>query len=516
LAWLSSSPSIFYGSVADVSGAPIAGAQVKIQAIPESTLTDEAGSFELRVRRPDGVRFITAWKEGYINGGDEIVGGKRRFRIVLKKLPQADCSEYEWAFSRRSGNSEAGTKACENCHPDVFEEWERSAHAKSATNPLFFAVFSGKLQDGTPTGGPGYVLDFPGSMGNCATCHVPAQGLKNPFNSNPVDAHGIAAEGVFCDFCHKIQEARIDDTGGRPGVISYSFLRPANGEDIFFGQLDDVVAGPDAFHPLYRDSRYCAPCHHGKFWNVLAYSEFAEWQASSYAKRNIHCQDCHMKLTSGARRFAVESEGGVVRDPATLSCHLQFGLNDEAFMRSTVRLASRVAIAGENLHVDVSIENVGGGHHIPTGSPMRNMILLVTASDSDGRVLPLLDGERIPDWAGQGSPEQGCYAGLPGKGFAKILADTVQYPADPRLGRTFSRVYPAPYWRPTGLASDNRIPAEATDRSAYVFQIPAQGRGPFRVSTRLIYRRTFKTWGDLLRIKDGELELAAEDMTVVR
>jgi nitrate/TMAO reductase-like tetraheme cytochrome c subunit len=500
--------------VTDISGAPIAGAQVRIQATQESTLTDDSGSFELSAQRTGGVRFITAWKEGYLNGGDEIVGGKSRFRIVLKKLPQADCSEYEWAFSRQSRNSEADTKACEICHPDVFRDWELSAHAESARNPLFLAAFSGKLPDGSPTGGPGYRLDFPNSMGNCVACHVPAQGLTNPFNSNPAEAEGVAAEGIFCDFCHKIRDARVDDTGGRPGVISYSFLRPARGEDIFFGQLDDVVAGPDAFHPLYRDSRYCAPCHHGKFWNVLAYSEFAEWQASSYAKRNIHCQDCHMKLETGARRFALEKEGGVVREAATLSSHMQFGLNDAAFMRSTVRLSSRTRATGGRLVVDVSIENVAGGHHIPTGSPMRNMILIVRAADSDGRELELLSGERIPDWAGKGPPEEGCYAGLPGKGFAKILVDTVHYPADPQLGRKFERVYPAPYWRPVALASDNRIAAEATDRSQYVFELPPQGRGPYTVNIRLVYRRTFKSWGDLLRVKDDEMELAAEHLRV--
>ena len=504
------------GTVADNSGNPIPQAIVRLQATSISTFTDETGSFALYSETKTKARYITAWKEGYLNGGEKIVSGKNIYRIVLKKQPLVDNQEYAWAFSKQHGKKRNNQKACESCHPEVFAEWEKSSHSGSATNPLFFAVFSGKHKNGSLTGGPGYLLDFPGSKGNCATCHIPAAALRNPFNVDPIAVQGVDAEGIFCDICHKIVEARVDDTGGRPGVLSFSFKRPSPGEDLFFGQLDDVIAGPDAYHPLYRDSNYCAPCHHGKFWNVLAYSEFAEWKASSYAKRNIHCQDCHMKLDSGPRRFAIEKEGGVVRDPTTLSSHMQFGLNDQSFMKSTVQLKSSAEVAGAKLHVRVSIENVAGGHHIPTGSPMRNMILLVQASDSNGRMLPMVKGDRIPDWAGNGSPQQGNFAGLPGKGFAKILGDLIEYPADPRLGRQFSRIYPAPYWRPAVLMSDNRIPAEATDSSEYIFQLPEQRSGKYQVRIKLIYRRTFKTWGDLASIKNDDLELAKMDMTVIK
>src|SRR6185369_11925503 len=51
------------------------------------------------------------------------------------------------------------------------------------------------------------------SNGNCATCHVPAMALDNPFNADPREASGAAGEGVFCDLCHKIDTARIDSNG---------------------------------------------------------------------------------------------------------------------------------------------------------------------------------------------------------------------------------------------------------------------------------------------------------------
>jgi len=501
------------GVVVDEAGHPVAGARVRLQATSFSTLTSESGAFSLPAAPAPSAQVIAAWKDGYFNAGEKLAAGRFEYRLVLKTIPAGDDPSYVWASPRAPAGGDA-TRAdvdkgpvCEKCHPAIVSEWEASAHSSSATNPLFLAVYEGKGAGGRPTGGPGYRVDFPHSTGNCAACHVPGLAVNAPFGTDPSSARSAAA-GVSCDVCHKVREAEIDDAGGRPGVLSLRFARPAAGKDVFFGQLDDVTAGPDAFNPLYRESRYCAPCHHGTFWRVQAYSEFAEWAASSYAKRKIECQDCHMKLRGGARRFALEKEGGLVRDPATISSHVQYGLNDERFMKESVRVTTRAETIRGRVRVRVSVTNSGAGHHVPTGTPMRNMILLVEARDARGASLRLAKGERVPEWGGRGSSAIGDYAGLPGKGFAKILADLVEYPADPSQGRRFSRFEPAPYWRPAAVVSDTRIPAEATDESEYEFEVADPGAAPVAVVARLVYRRTFRSWGALDRIKQGELELA--------
>ncbi len=511
-----SDSTVLGGVVVDVAGRPVAGARVRLQATSFTTLTSETGAFSLRAGPAPSARVIAAWKDGYFNGGEKLVLGRSEYRIVLRAIPAGDEPGYAWASPRaRAGDDSRRASAgkqpiCEKCHPAIVSEWEASAHSRSATNPLFLAMYEGKDATGEATGGPGYRIDFPHSAGNCAACHVPGLAVNAPFGTDATSARAAAA-GVSCDVCHKVREAEIDDAGGRPGVLSLRFARPAPGKDAFFAQLDDVTAGDDSFNPLFRESRYCAPCHHGTFWRVRAYSEFAEWAASSYARRNVQCQDCHMKLEGGARRFALEKEGGVLRDPATISSHAQYGLDDARFMREAVRVETRADLARGRVGVRVSVTNSGAGHHVPTGSPMRNMILLVAARDSRGNGLRLVKGGRVPSWGGEGSPADGNYAGLPGKGFAKILGDLVEYPADPRQGRRFSRHDPAPYWRPTAVLSDTRIPAEATDESRYEFELPAlhdPAAAPVTVETRLVYRRTFRSWGALDRIKPGELELA--------
>jgi hypothetical protein len=77
-----------------------------------------------------------------------------------------------------------------------------------------------------------------------------------------------------------------------------------------------------------------------------------------------------------------------------------------------------------------------------------------------------------------GEAAQGRYAGLPGKGIAKILEELWS-------GRRPSGAY----WNPTRILSDNRIAAGATDVSDYVFADP--GEGPVQIRVRLLYRRAY-------------------------
>jgi hypothetical protein len=500
-------PGAVKGVVVDRGGAPVPEARVRYQGTEVVAATSARGAFVLPPP-PPGVKAVTAWRDGLLNGGARLEAGVTSYRIVLAPIPAGDDPGYRWASPRVRVPARAG---CDGCHPEIVGEWSRSAHATSARNPLFLAAYAGVDQAGRPTGGPSYRRDLPGA-GNCTTCHVPVLALVAPFGADPATASGVAAEGISCDPCHKIADAAVDRTGGRPGVLSYRFARPPPGEDVFFGQLEDVVAGPDTARPLYRDSRYCAPCHHGTFWSVRVYPEFEEWAASSYAARGVHCQDCHMPPAPGRRRIAPEGEGGVVRDAATLSSHLQLGLNDPQFMRSSVKLAAAAERRGEALRVRVSVTNATAGHHVPTGSPMRQVLLVVDARDSAGRALPLVSGERLPAWTGEGSAPADL-AGRPGRAFAKVLAELVEYPADRAQGRRFVRYDPAPYWRPTILVSDTRIPADGSDVSEYAFALPPGGLVGATVKVTLVYRRTFRSWGTLHRVKDDDLVLASATIT---
>jgi len=504
------------GLVASADGQPVAGAVVRLQGTTMSTLSGADGRFRLAAPAASAARYLTAWKDGYYIGGVPLAADGTPFHIALKPLPTGDNADYQWLAARSAAApaNDSG-KPCETCHlREVFPlvpEWESSAHARAATNPFFLAFFNGGQHDLALLPQLGYKRDFPRSSGNCANCHLPALALRRPYDADPGLATGVERDGVFCDLCHKVRQVKVDTVGGRAGVLAMSFARPPHGEQLFLGPFDDVFPGPDTFHPLYKDSRFCAACHHGVLWGVLAYGEFAEWQASSYAEKGIQCQSCHMKPDGKTLQVAPTAEGAIVRHPDTIASHAFPGRDDAQFMRSALQVDAdaRIEASGDKLQVTVKLRNTGAGHHVPTGNPMRNLVLLVDARDASGRPLELLEGSSVPIWGGQGRVEFGNFAGLPGKGYAKILSTPVAYPADSHLDEGRPPLYPAPHWRRIRIESDNRLPAGGEDASEYLFRLPP-GSKQADVRVRLLHRRTFRSWLDPRVLPEPDLLLAEQ------
>lgn len=502
------------GTVSDSQQNLIVGATVRLQGANDSTRTQQDGTFSLNIDTNFQGKYITAWKSGYFNGGVDFDRDVTKYHIELHKISLEENKEYKWIPALANNETESSTDGsenqhCETCHLDLVKSWQKSTHATSATNPLFLSFFNGFGTESGDNAGIGYKHDFPNSNGNCVTCHIPMQAFNNPFNSDPNKAKGVEREGVSCDICHKIEAITLDSIGGNPGILSMELHRPKENQ-LFYGPYTDVFPGDDSFHPLYLKSQYCAPCHHGSFWNQLVYSEFQEWSESSYAKNNIHCQDCHMKPDGVTTRFVPKEKGGVLRKPETIPSHDFNGINDIGFMKDAIQLKQESHIVEDTVTVRVIIKNTKAGHHYPTGNPIRNMILLVGVVDGNGNNLELIKGSRVPVWGGQGSLEGANYAGLPGKGYAKVYRDILPYQHKTKKW-PFKYRYPAPYWRPTKLESDNRIPAKGKDISEFHFYIDEKYRGKLICSAILIFRNTFKNWADQNNIDIYDLVLSEQN-----
>lgn len=508
------------GIVLDVTNTPIAGAVVRIRATEKFTMTDKDGEFTLTDLQPGKPVFLTAWAEGYyIGGGDEkIVVGSTGIEIILEKITDSDNPAYQWV----SAFAEAGSDLnCENCHAEVdkqilsmpFTEWSNDAHSASAQNIRFLTMYLGQdiqgnqspqreyainrdygripiLPDLTkPYFGPGYKLDFPETAGNCSACHVPVAAINAPYDTDPTTATGVGVEGVACDFCHKVWDIRLDPMTGlpqhnMPGVLSFEFRRPDKNRQFFAGPFDDVPLGDDTYTPIQQQSQFCAPCHFGSFWNTQIYNSYGEWLESSYSDpvTGKTCQDCHMPVGENDH-FARLDKGGVIRDPRKIFSHLMPGASNIDLLQNAVTMTASAKIETDKLIVDVQITNDKTGHHVPTDSPLRQMILLVNVADENGQPINMLDGETVPEWGGVGDPNLGYYASLPGKGFAKILSELWT-----ELEPTGS------YWNPTRVVGDNRIAANESNRSMYIFSVPLDGKASIKVS--LLFRRAFKELAD--------------------
>jgi Carboxypeptidase regulatory-like domain len=503
------------GVVLDEEEHPLANAIVRIKATEHFVTTASDGSFELTGLPAGQPVSITAFLLGYyIGGGEKILPGTTDAEIVLKKHINEDNENYEWL----SAFSDAGEEGnCQNCHHGLdavegslpFAEWKADAHALSTQNIRFLTMYLGQDVNGNqsplreygvsrdygripmrpdpdqPYYGPGYKLDFPETAGNCSSCHAPAAAINAAYETDPTQVSGVGAEGVACDFCHKVWSVNLDPSTGlpqsnMPGVLSFEFRRPPEGHQFFAGPLDDVAPGEDTYVPIQTQSQFCAPCHFQSFWGTQVYNSFGEWLESPYSNSETGktCQDCHMPAGKN-NHFARLDKGASIRDSQTIFSHLMPGASDVELLQNAVTMTAEAKIENDRLVVEVKITNDQTGHHVPTDSPLRQMILLVDATDEIGQALSLLEGETIPAWGGVGDPSLGYYASLPGKGYAKILMEM------------WTEIEPTgSYWNPTQIVSDNRIAAFESDVSTYVFTAPDKGEA--RVKITLLFRRAFK------------------------
>ncbi len=460
------------GVVVSLSGERISGAVVRQQATDIATYSSADGSFTLDGLSEGITVTVTAWDEGYHPGGIQVVPPQDGVTITLKAHPTGDNPDYEWLTSLADPDDPIG---CGHCMV-ACAQWETNAHSQSGINPRFFSLYNGTDISGTTTILPGYKLDFPGTAGNCASCHAPGAAANEPFTTDMNELSGVEAQGVFCDFCHKIGYAYLNPVTGfpypnTPGVLSYRLYRPPPDTHMFFGPFDDVVRRV-SYLELEKKSQFCAPCHQFSFWGTPIYESFGEWLQSPYPELGIECQTCHMKPT-GVDYFVFPEKGGLIRDPDLIASHLQPGAADEVLLQNTVTMTVDVQQTGSWIWVSVTITNTDAGHHVPTDHPGRHMILTVQARDGQGGTLSQVGGPTVPDWGG-------TEAGLPGMVYAKLLRDA-QTDETPVVS----------YWKQTFIASDNRIPALGSDTSIYRFAAP-EGREAVTISVELRFRRVFQ------------------------
>jgi hypothetical protein len=502
------------GVVVDSAGAPVPDATVRVQATTHQTLTDAQGRFALTGLRISESATISAWKDTYYcDKVEQVTPPASDIRLVLRRVQTNDNPSYAWI-------PPTGANSCYSCKPGVTQVWlDNDAHGKSRSNVRFLSMYSGTDLDGNRSPltrygmtrdygriplppdpnrryyGPGYKLDFPDAAGNCAACHVPAAALDDPYGIDPRAVQGVNALGIHCDYCHKVASVKLDPATGlpypnMPGVLSQNVRRPFPEDkqryQIFFGTFDDDnVPMEDTYLPLIKESQWCAPCHYGVFWGTVVYNSYGEWLTSPYsdAATGKTCQQCHMPaptmLDGRAMTNVAPGKGGLERDPMTISAHTFPGASSVDLLQNAVTMTVSARRADGKVHVQVNVVNDKTGHDVPTDSPLRQMILLLRATDHSDQPLALIRGPVIPNWGGVGDPSNGYYAGLPGKCFAKILSEL------------WTEITPTgSYWNPTVLVSDNRLAPLESDQSTYSFGAPDSETVTIKIS--LIFRRAPK------------------------
>ncbi len=557
---------------------PLADVVVRVGNSPPLVM-DENNKFQVQACNTG--QFIWVWAPGYEIGSKRCDDLVPPFSIPLNHLDAVDNTNYVWSSAINDCNlchgNQANPDSLTGATFDEMNEWFHSGHAKVFKGRYFESMYMGTTVNGklgvpaqpviignewVPVPpelnqdyhGPGFKLDFPQQPGNCAYCHVPAAVSASQQNAE-LAGHflapiGVPGEGVTCDVCHKAFDVILADNGfpfaDRPGVLSFRFLRPNNGVFMLgpFSNMLSMKNGAPTNHrlactPLYSQSEFCAPCHYGKFGDMVIYNSYGEWKASPYAANfgdpsYRTCQDCHMSHMDVNDTSSLWSQRRACygSDPRFQNFDhnmMNFGVDAKTgkeilrMVQNAAEIKVNVAsqATGSNaLEVLVNVTNVRAGHNFPTDSPLRHLILVVRAEDRVGTPLIQVGGGQVPKWAG---PRLGSnlnyvqilrnsgvedYSGWPGKIFANLLVDE-----ETNLSPS------AAYWNETksafvnaaaGVTSDNRLRPRVTDASTYSFAVPDAGE--VKIVVQLIYRFAFydlllqKEWFDRPDILVTEVE----------
>ncbi len=479
--------------VDDVTDAPIAGAIVRQQATEgPSTTTNAAGEFTLNITPADTVPLGAALPYSHKSANNYVTNigfgsnGQTNVEIRLPRLPATANPNYV----------PAAASLCGACHSDQHKQWLTSRHAGAAVNTWVRDLFSG---DGTPGGSAGYVFKTshdPGESGLCASCHAPMQDVFTPgqllfdaINTQP------GLDGVSCLGCHQqahVDASRINGIAHVDGKVSYRF--PDDSEHptslYVFGPLPDVETSimRNSFRPQISQSIACAGCHqYNRPENgAPGQNTYAEWLGSPFAQPGPNfrtCQSCHMPNESGPGPIA--STAGFDRPASQRHRHDFIGstpttLTGAIFLRATANEAAGTLV------ISAEVENRGAGHSFPTGFSIRNALLSLDVR-ANGQPLPQSGGSVVPFYGSDDVPgtQPGDLAGLPGKGFAKIL--------EGRINDQGPVVRPVIFVDAERASEDTTISSGETDRSTYTFSLAGIAAGtPITVDAQLVYRRAFR------------------------
>ena len=323
-----------------------------------------------------------------------------------------------WSLQLTAQNNFKSAAQCGECHQEIYQEWKTSMHARatSLNDPLFNGMYQWGIEE---TKGK--------LKSKCIVCHSP---MSNVFKNISMEEI-FNQDGVTCQFCHgtvhiggfqsaKNMQIKLDT------VYSYQ-PKPENSEH------------PVASRDFFNESEFCLPCHaimkNPKDLEVCTTG--SEWQAF-HAKTGKSCQDCHMPKLNGA------------------PSHLFAGTHQNHLLLNSVEMDLFYDEISKDLKV--MLTNDGAGHAIPTGTPLRMVMLKVTAYDSFGNTV-------WQNW--HKSPIEEDQSAL----FMKIMAD--------EKGNA-----PVPPWRATQTAFEKRLmPGEPT-----VIAYKLEGRDIYDFEANLLYR----------------------------
>ena len=403
------------------------------------------------------------------------------------------------------------TCATSGCHPDIYRQWNESAHHFSSFNNQWYRKSITYMQE---------VNGIEPSKW-CGGCHDPAI-LLNGVMDKPIreNLHTPAAQaGLACTACHSIE--RVKDTMGNSGyVIKYPPLHDIAASDNpiirrlhnYLIRLDPEPHKKSFLKPFHRQNtaEFCSTCHKvhldepvNNFRWVRGFNDYDQWQKSGvshqgalsfyYPETAKKCVDCHMPLVDSTDAANIDGKVHNHRFPAAntalpfvnqhpdqLKAVTDF-LQDDAvtldlFTNGAPIRSDGVEIArngGTRLDVVVRTRNVG--HRFPAGTiDAFDIWLEVKVTDENGKIVFWNGRIDAPDGNGPVDPSAHFYRSY-------------------MLDAHGNLINKRNAWAMRTVLYSNTIPPGAADIARYRLEIPPDCGDVLTVEAKLNYRK-FNWW----------------------
>ncbi len=338
------------------------------------------------------------------------------------------------------------TCAANGCHPDIFKQWNESAHHFSSFNNQWYRKSIIYMQE---------VNGIEASKW-CGGCHDPAI-LLNGIMDKPIqeNLHTPAAQaGLACTACHSIE--RVKDTMGNSGyVIKYPPLHDiASSDNRFVRSLHNYLIRLDPephkksfLKPFHRDNtaEFCSTCHKvhldfpvNNFKWVRGFNDYDQWQKSGisqqgalsfyYPEKAKKCADCHMPLVDSTDAGNINGKVHSHRFPAANTA-LPFVNQHEEQLQAVIDFLQNDVVTldlfangmpipkngteikrNENTLIEVVVRTRGVGHQFPAGTiDAFDIWLEVKATDENGKIVFWNGRIEEPDGNGPVDPNAHFY-----------------------------------------------------------------------------------------------------------
>ena len=403
------------------------------------------------------------------------------------------------------------TCATKGCHPDIYRQWNESAHHFSSFNNQWYRKSIIYMQE---------VNGIQPSKW-CGGCHDPAI-LLNGVMDRPIreNLHTPAAQaGLACTACHSIE--KVKDTMGNSGyVIKYPPLHDiAASENPIVRNLHNYLIRLDPephkksfLKPFHRQNtaEFCSTCHKvhldepvNNFRWIRGFNDYDQWQKSGvshqgalsfyYPETAKKCVDCHMPLVDSEDAGNINGKVHDHRFPAAntalpfVNQHAeQLRIVTEFLQNEVVTLdlfadgapipSGGIAVTrGESTRVDVVVRTRGVGHRFPAGTiDAFDIWLEVKATDENGKIVFWNGRIAAPDGNGPVDPSAHFYRAY-------------------MLDAHGNLINKRNAWATRTVLYSNTIPPGAADTVRYRLEIPPDCGEILTLETKLNYRK-FNWW----------------------